>query len=28
VAKHITLSPFHFETVGQYLLGGPLLYRR
>jgi alkylation response protein AidB-like acyl-CoA dehydrogenase len=28
VTKHITLSPLHFETVGQYLLGGPLLYRR
>ena len=28
VTKHLTLSPLHFETVGQYLLGGPLLYRR
>lgn len=26
--KHITLSSSHFETVGQYLLGGPLLMRR
>jgi alkylation response protein AidB-like acyl-CoA dehydrogenase len=26
--KHITVSSSHFETVGQYLLGGPLLYRR
>ena len=28
VAKHITVSSSHFETVGQYLLGGPLLMRR
>lgn len=27
-AKHITVSSSHFETVGQYLLGGPLVYRR
>ena len=26
--KHITVSSSHFETVGQYLLGGPLVYRR
>ncbi|MER7212829.1 acyl-CoA dehydrogenase family protein [Streptosporangium sp. NPDC020072] len=26
--KHITLSHTHFETVGQYLLGGPLMMRR
>ncbi|MGM1064498.1 acyl-CoA dehydrogenase family protein [Saccharothrix sp. Mg75] len=26
--KHITLSSSHFETVGQYLLGGPLQMRR
>ncbi|MFI0165796.1 acyl-CoA dehydrogenase family protein [Streptomyces sp. NPDC017095] len=26
--KHITLSPMHFETVGQYLLGGDLVMRR
>jgi alkylation response protein AidB-like acyl-CoA dehydrogenase len=26
--KHITLSSSHFETAGQYLLGGPLLMRR
>lgn len=26
--KHITLSSSHFETVGQYLLGGPLVMRR
>ncbi|WP_030753084.1 acyl-CoA dehydrogenase family protein [Streptomyces sp. NRRL S-31] len=26
--KHITLSSMHFETVGQYLLGGELLMRR
>lgn len=26
--KHITLSPSHFETVGQFLLGGELLMRR
>lgn len=26
--KHITVSPTHFETVGQYLLGGPLQMRR
>jgi len=27
-SKHITLSPSHFETVGQWLLGGELLMRR
>ncbi|WP_245997472.1 acyl-CoA dehydrogenase family protein [Nocardia pseudobrasiliensis] len=26
--KHITLSASHFETVGQYLLGGKLIMRR
>ncbi|MEU3416632.1 acyl-CoA dehydrogenase family protein [Streptomyces sp. NPDC006658] len=26
--KHITLSSMHFETVGQYLLGGRLVMRR
>jgi alkylation response protein AidB-like acyl-CoA dehydrogenase len=26
--KHITLSSMHFETVGQYLLGGELVMRR
>ncbi|XVS68038.1 acyl-CoA dehydrogenase family protein [Actinosynnema sp. CA-299493] len=26
--KHVTLSSSHFETVGQYLLGGPLQMRR
>ena len=28
VTKHFTVSAMHFETVGQYLLGGPLLLRR
>ncbi|MCW2750064.1 MAG: acyl-CoA dehydrogenase [Aeromicrobium sp.] len=28
VVKHITLSPSHFEMVGQYLLGGGLQMRR
>jgi alkylation response protein AidB-like acyl-CoA dehydrogenase len=26
--KHISMSATHFEMVGQYLLGGPLLWRR
>ena len=28
VAKHITVSPSNLEMVGQYLLGGPLMFRR
>jgi hypothetical protein len=26
--KHTSMSASHFETVGQYLAGGPLLWRR
>jgi alkylation response protein AidB-like acyl-CoA dehydrogenase len=28
ISHHIAVSPNHFEMVGQYLLGGPLLHRR
>ena len=28
ISHHIAVGPHHFEMVGQYLLGGPLMHRR